>query len=285
MLKKKLVSLTIKLLFTAVALYLVSNKIDIQKTKTIFSSINYYWLLLGFIAFTLSRVVGALRLNLYFLQIGLKLSQILNLKLYYLGMFYNLFLPGGIGGDGYKIFFLHKYYQIKKVPLLKATVLDRISGLFALIFLAGLFLSMSSFVSMLKLNALWPIIAALMMFPISYLFTLKFFKLFMPIFIVSTFFALLLQILQLLSALFILYSFGENSHIYDYLTIFLISSVVAVLPISIGGIGARELTFVYLLSFLKQDYNMGIALSVMFFMLTFVSSLWGVLYMHMKPTD
>lgn len=280
---KKLLTLTLKITLSLIAIYLVIGKIDIEETKTIFTSLNYYWLILGLFFFTLSRVIGALRLNLYFSQIGLNISEILNLKLYYLGMFYNLFLPGGIGGDGYKIFFLHKHFQIKKTSLLKATVLDRISGLFALLFLVGIFFSFSSFTDYFKFNAIWAIILACIMFPLSYLFTSIFSKTFLTIFTSSTVYAVLVQGLQVISALFILYSLNENAHIFDYLTIFLISSVVAVLPISIGGIGARELTFIYLLGFLNQEYTIGIALSIIFFLYTFFSSLWGVVYMHLNP--
>jgi uncharacterized membrane protein YbhN (UPF0104 family) len=281
--QKRLIKLALKIVLSILAVYLVIDKIDLTKTKTIFASINYGWLALGFFIFTLSRIVGARRLNLYFSQTGLKLSEILNLKLYYLGMFYNLFLPGGIGGDGYKIFFLNRHFQVKKISLLKATLLDRVSGLFALIFLAAIFFMFTSFISLFGLSIFWPLAVALLIFPLSYLFNLLLFKTFLPIFKSSTIYAILLQGLQALSALFILYALNENAYLSDYLTIFLISSVVAVLPVSIGGIGARELTFVYLLEFLQRDYNIGVALSVLFFLFTFFSSLWGVVYMHLKP--
>lgn len=56
--------------------------------------------------FNISKIISSIRLNRYFKDINLSLSQTYNLKLYYLGMFYNLFLPGGIGGDGYKIYII-----------------------------------------------------------------------------------------------------------------------------------------------------------------------------------
>ncbi|HHE06126.1 MAG TPA: flippase-like domain-containing protein, partial [Epsilonproteobacteria bacterium] len=214
-LHKKAFSVAIKVLLSAAAIYLVLQKIDFTKTKDIFSTINYFWLTLGFIAFTLSRIIGAIRLNLYFSQIGLHLPAILNLKLYYLGMFYNLFLPGGIGGDGYKIYFLHKYYHTKKLLLLKATLLDRISGLFALIFLACIFLSTSSFTEVLDIGPLLCIIASLLVIPASYLFALLTSKTFMPIFTLSSLYALVLQALQGLTTLFILYAFAHTTHISD----------------------------------------------------------------------
>jgi hypothetical protein len=38
-----------------------------------------------------------------------------------------------------------------------------------------------------------------------------------------------------------------------YLAVFLLSSIAAVLPLSVGGLGAREITFLYGLQFLKLD--------------------------------
>ena len=51
-------------------------------------------------------------------------------------MYYNLFLPGGIGGDGYKIYLLNKKYGTKARKLFWAVLLDRINGVLALFVLA-----------------------------------------------------------------------------------------------------------------------------------------------------
>jgi len=48
---------------------------------------------------------------------------------YYIGMFYNLFLPGSVGGDAYKVFLLHEQGVGRTKPLILATLLDRLSGL------------------------------------------------------------------------------------------------------------------------------------------------------------
>ena len=53
----------------------------------------------------------------------------------------------------------------------------------------------------------------------------------------------LVQISQLISVFFILKALGVDELLFRYLFIFLISSIVAMLPISIGGMGLRELTF------------------------------------------
>src|SRR6476646_11862338 len=55
-----------------------------------------------------------------------------NIKLYWMGMFYNLFLPGSISGDAYKVVLLKKRYDSSYKKTSAAVLLDRFSGLLAL---------------------------------------------------------------------------------------------------------------------------------------------------------
>ncbi len=98
---------------TFVALYLVFTKVAIKDLKEVITKSDPLFLFLGFLSFFLSNVVASLRLNAFFKGIKLYIPEIYHFKLYLLGMFYNISLPGGIGGDGYKIYFLRKKYQIK----------------------------------------------------------------------------------------------------------------------------------------------------------------------------
>jgi len=66
--------------------------------------------------------------------------------------------------------------------------------------------------------------------------------------------------------------------IIDLLVIFLISSIVAILPFTVGGIGARELTFLYLLELIHSDVHIGVTLSILFFIITAISSLIGIVF-------
>ena len=279
--KKKLISFA-KILLSILALWLVFSKINIEQILNIISSANYFWLLVAFIFFTFSRFAGSYRMSFYFENLGIKLSQIFNLKLYYLGMFYNLFLPGGIGGDGYKVYFLHKHYGAKVKDLINALLQDRISGLFALLILLCSCFGFSSFMNMFSVNFAVLFLVAIASFSVIFYIS-KFTKKFHSFFAKGFFIAFALQIFQVICALLILFSFGITDNLGNYLTIFLISSIVSVLPISFGGIGARELTFVYLLEFINQGTEIGVALSVLFFIFTAISSLFGGLFMNIKP--
>jgi len=142
---KKLLKTAVQILVTVIALSLVLQKTDIGEIGRIIQGANIWYLLASLLFFNISKVFNAVRLSRFFKAVGLELSWVYNLKLYYLGMFYNLFLPGGIGGDGYKIFVLKKNHEIKTINVFHAVFWDRICGIFALVFLSLILLIPSSF--------------------------------------------------------------------------------------------------------------------------------------------
>jgi len=275
-LTKKQLKLFIKIILSIIAVFVVFQKIELEKLKDVLLNVSLFWLVLGFLAFNLSKIVSAVRLNVYFDAIGLKLSEVNNLQLYYVGMFYNLFLPGGIGGDGYKIYYLNKKYSVNIKYLFQAILLDRISGLAALVFFAGVLFCTSKFFYIFKFAKFGAILAALLVFPFAYLMTKYMFKRFLNVFKTTTILGIAVQFFQLISAYFLVNALSEGGLLIEYLTLFLISSVVAVLPISIGGIGLRELTFLYGFELINQDVNSAVSFSLLFFAITAVSSLLGI---------
>ncbi len=273
---KKKLKLLLKILFTAGALWFVLHKVDIEKLKEALSGAEPLWLFGAFILFNLSKIAGALRLNIYFRAIGLKLTESYNLVLYYVGMFYNLFLPGGIGGDGYKVYLLNKHYKSGVKPLLQAVLLDRLSGLAALVLYACLLFAASSYAEIYPFAMPLALFFALLVFPVSYLATKLFFRTYLPVFKTTMLWGLGVQFLQLLCAWMIVESLGAGGYLVEYLTLFLISSVVAVLPLTIGGVGIRELTFLYGLGWLGLEPSTGVTFSFLFFIITAISSLFGL---------
>ncbi|HEY0667897.1 MAG TPA: lysylphosphatidylglycerol synthase transmembrane domain-containing protein, partial [Sphingobacteriaceae bacterium] len=127
-----IIKIVLKIGITALSLYLVFKKVDPKDLKSAFSTTNPLFLLAALIFFVISQVISASRLNSFFKGIGLHISEGYNFRIYLLGMFYNLFLPGGIGGDGYKVFLLKKLHKTSARKLLWAIFFDRLSGLWAL---------------------------------------------------------------------------------------------------------------------------------------------------------
>jgi len=278
---KQKIKFLLKIILTIAILWFVLYKIEIERLKESLKDIDLIWLFIAFMLFNLSKVVSSFRLNIYFKAMGLKLSEKFNLTLYYVGMFYNLFLPGGIGGDGYKVYLLNRYYKKGIKQLFKAILLDRISGLFALIFLSSLLFVFSDYSELLgdwgKLIAL---MFSILLFPIAYFLTRLFFNDFLKYFNQTLIWGFVVQLLQLLCALSIIKSLYIDYANLEYLILFLLSNVVAILPLTIGGVGVRELTFLYGLEFIGKEPSLGVTFSFLFFMITAVSSLLGLFFLN-----
>jgi len=277
---KKKIKVALKIVISLVLIYLVLRNIDTSKLFSTIKQSNIWWLFVAFIFFNLSKIVSAIRLNWYFRDCGVNLNQKKNLILYYVGMFYNLFLPGGIGGDGYKIYLLKKRFNTKVSKLLQATLLDRLSGLIALLFLASLLFIFSKYATLYPLLKWLAIVVAISIYPIFIILHKRLFKGFLTYLKLTTLYGLLVQILQLITAVCIIFALKDSVPMVEFLFLFLFSSVVAVLPLTIGGVGAREFTFLYGLKLLNLEPTSGVAFSFIFFLITFISSAIGALFLH-----
>ncbi len=267
--------LLLKIVVALGSLYYVYTKIDTTALLENFRIAHLGLLFLALVFFAVSKLISSFRLNQFFSAIGVVLSQKSNLKLYVLGMFYNFFLPGGIGGDGYKIYLLSKYTEVKAKKIFWAVFLDRVTGLTALFCLAVL---LSIFIHYNFDYKYFTLVLIPLVLIISYVVIKYFFSDFLPIFFSSTFSSFLVQIAQTISALLILYSLQVTDHTLAYLAVFLISSIVAALPISIGGIGSREITFLFGAQILGLDINSSVALSLLFYIITALVSIAGIYY-------
>jgi len=278
---KRLLKTVLKFAVTATALYFVIRKINVADVLELYRQSNLLLILAALVAFALSKLVSAIRLNVYFTAIDLKLKAKTNLELYLLGMFYNLFLPGGIGGDGYKIYLLQKNYQTGTKKIFGAVLADRLSGMVALVVLALIGISFLNLASSFFHLAFLLITLVLLAY---YLFIKWVYPYFLKINLVTYLYAFAVQLLQVACAWFLLLALGEQEHHLAYIVIFLVSSAVAVLPISIGGVGVRELTFLYGSQLLNVDINIAVGISFLFYLITAVVSLAGIWYVF-RPVN
>ncbi len=273
---KKRLTFLLKLLLSALALAIVYSKLDPAQILKIIKSINPFWVILAIILFNLSKILSAFRLNHLFQAMGLTLENSQNLRLYYIGMFYNLFLPGGIGGDAYKIYLLKKHAQSRVKLTTIAVLVDRFSGMMAIMLLIGLlllgFLNLSFSQSILITLSL----GLFLMYPLFYLGIARFIPEFKPVFLKINAYGLAVQLAQVLCTLSILKSMSVVGLWPEYVALFLFSSIVTIVPVTIGGLGARELAFLWGHELLHVDISVAISLSLLFFVITALSSLVGV---------
>ncbi len=268
----------LKILLTGGALVLVFQKIDTAQLLQLSKNLSWPWLLPAIVLFVGSKVATAIRLNHYFANIPLLLSAWENWRLYLIGMFYNLFLPGGIGGDGYKVYLLNKEFKTPVKELLKASLLDRLGGLVAIV---ALLLALLGLIELPWQGfATWTskallLAAALGMVPAFWLLQKVLFPNFLPSFWQGIIWSLVGQLAQMASVFCLLLALGVQDNLLAYQAVFLLSSIVAVLPLTIGGVGARELVVVYAHSYAGIQETEAVAFSLLFFLISAAVSLSG----------
>lgn len=267
--------LLLKIGISGGALYLVFSNIEFSSIWRLLKEAQWFYLIPALLFFAFSKYIAAIRLNRFFHEIDIPLAHQSNIKLYLLGMFYNLFLPGGIGGDGYKVYRLNKEYQVTTRKVFLAVLLDRLSGIFALGIMV-LFLALA----VPELRIYWWLLFILL--PIGYYLVLLLLKKWTPYFFslfpITHFQSFIVQGSQIITAVFILLAIAPEALNLQYLFLFLVSSIVSVIPFTIGGAGARELTFMYGAQFMTLQMDAAVTLSLLFYLITLVVSFFGIFF-------
>ncbi|MDZ7777890.1 MAG: lysylphosphatidylglycerol synthase domain-containing protein [Bacteroidales bacterium] len=94
---------------------------------------------------------------------------------------------------------------------------------------------------------------------------------------------LLVQGLQMIAVFFILTGFGVSEQIVAYIFVFLVSSIIAIIPISVGGAGTRELAFMYGARYLSLSPELSVTVSLTFYLITLIVSLFGMIFSFKLP--
>ena len=151
------------------ALYIVLQKINLDELLKHLQGIPISFLLISFLMLHISLIISALRSRYYFAKYGIQLTRKFHIALYYVGMFFNMLLPGGIGGDGYKVYLLWKLENFSRIKGLRVMFYERANGFFALGVLGLVFFLCSSFVEVIPYGYYIEVFLLIMIAPCYFL--------------------------------------------------------------------------------------------------------------------
>ena len=264
-----------KIAVTSVLLYYVFRNVHFSDVKYRLLHANYWWMLAALVSFFVSIIVSSWRLLSFFMSIGLKLDLRFNYRLYLLGLFYNFLLPGGIGGDGYKIYLLNKQYKLPAKKVFWAIMFDRLSGLWAIGLITVVLIFLIPQIDVYIGIPLGIFLAASVIY---YAVAYKFFREYTRYFFAAHSKAVLVQSLQLLAIVFVLFGQNFTGKFSPYLLSFLISALATIIPISVGGAGIRETVFQQLTRVFPMDKSLAVFLPGSFYIISLIVALLGVYY-------
>jgi len=221
----------------------------------ILRNVKFKYLFLAVFCIFLSYLSGCLQWKQLLARQNVIMSYVSLLRFYFVGCFFNNFMPGNVGGDVKKIYDINKNSEETVGAAVSATFLDRLCGLyvlcgFALVMNASLlsiliFLCFSFCLCMLfsrrfgKLlfGKLFSFFGGRLLHLHGRFQAFKTKRLFTQLFVFST----VTQSLRIFSHYFCALSIGVDIAMSWYFYYIPLIAIVSALPISIGGFGPREL--------------------------------------------
>ena len=275
---KKFLPLLLKLTIATAALYYVVTNAETGGIAFYLKKINPPYLVAAFLLVNFATIISGLRLRVYLQSENKNVTKKEAIKLFYIGMFFNLFLPGGIGGDSYLAI---KINRGKNLPLLEAIrllLLARANGLFFLniIFFALIWFSKFRFIFDKEQMVLVGLM--ILQIPVYYLVAGRFLKEGFQTFLAAGKFSLISQVLMVGAAICIFRGLGLSSNFVDYACLFVAASIASVIPITPAGVGVREFVFFEGAKLTGLNPEFGVANSLLFFGIYFLTALIGLLF-------
>lgn len=288
---KKFLILVLKLAVSSLALYLISRKADMAQVFRLLQSIGPLTFMGTSAIYVIAQVFSAARWQL-FLPDRYPLKRLFTL--YMIGSFFSSFLPGIVGGDAVRAYYLNK--DAKKISVtLAAVFMDRYFGFVTLMLIGitafpfslgvfesspykwlmpGLFIFFfagSILFFVLKLGSRFRFMSDI--YEYMLLFRSRKLLIFKAIAMSAV-----IQILGFIAVLILASKMGEHISLL-LLAVFLpIVLTVVAMPISISGLGLREGAFVILLGLIGIDPEIATSLSLAWFFSTFVGCLPGLVF-------
>ena len=302
--KKRLFDLS-KLLISAGLLAFVLSRVGLQDTFDKLRSADAVLLLLALGLFICGVCLRAFRWRALLSDRGLHVPVAVLTQLYFIGQFFNTFLPTGFGGDVVRVVELARY-GVSKTDSLSTVFLDRLSGLMAF-FLMTLFvipfagqLIPSGIFSILVLMSGVSVVVTWLMFErrfttrlmnslfarVRFPFKAKIERLYESMRANSTrataqamaigflFNLLLIAVNYLVAA-----ALGQHIDLGYFFLFIPIISTLLLLPISLNGLGVREGAYVLLFASAGVGSVAAVSMSLAFWAITVLTGLiGGVLY-------
>lgn len=280
----------LKVIFSICLITFLVCKIDYSKILDLSCSIILYFFVS--ICVTLfSLYVMTIRWNLLlneYLNIAIRKKKLY--KYYLIGSFFNIFMPGAIGGDVVRVQRLSSRHNVSIKSATSIALVERFAGIYGLIVLLSLCLICRNFPQDFDWTAGVPnwILCIIPLIVISLIPILKFIldRFHMPSsysFLVKTVFVLLVSQFGdiVIAYLFSLY-FDLQLAFSSFIFIMPLVYIATVIPISFGGLGMREGTFSGLMVLYGIDTSYAIIISLLMY---FVKVTVGIIGYFVYITD
>lgn len=136
--KKRVLKALRTILSFSVAAFMINLVVEMNDVnpRQLWLEVDGALVLLAFLAYGFGTVLAAFRWKLLLNYVNVPLTYLTVLRLTFIGLFFNLFVPGGVGGDLIKMFYLRREAGDNFAEAVLTVLLDRLLGLAGLLLLA-----------------------------------------------------------------------------------------------------------------------------------------------------
>ena len=299
---RKIISLIIRIIISAVILFLIFKQVDLGKIIQIVYRINKSYLFFVFLLTLLIYFIGFLRWKMLLIGLGLSLDSFLIFKAFCIGYFSNLFFPSTIGGDFIRSVDLSLRTQKPRL-VVASVILDRLSGYSALVIIATLALVLGyRLITDIVVFFVLGIILVLLLGILAILFNnflffravklLRYFgkageilsKLHYEIYnfrnqkkiiIKNIIYSLVIQLIIPFLTYLISLALGTRINPVYFFILTPIIGVISALPISVAGLGLREASTMYFFTRVGVSGEVALAIALLSFFINFLLAVIG----------
>lgn len=305
---KKYFNIFLKIVVSISLFYFLFSNIDANSLFINFQLLDKRYLPLIFLLIILNYIVSSIRWKQLLLNKNTSNVSVKYLtSLYFIGSFFNNFMPTSIGGDAFKIYALGK--RIKDNTLaFTSTFMERFTGVIVLVLISyfGLVKTLDFWLTQLpdviKYNSFLTIIFEILLFggfwmfsfiaflSLNYLskkvsFLKKIYDSFLiykeerKVLLVAFFSSALVQLFSIFTQYLIFLALGVDITIWNAFFIFPITTLAGFFIPSLNGLGVQDALYVQFLGVLGFSKELALSASVIYHLARlFVSLFGGVLY-------
>lgn len=296
--RNKLLNLIARIVISIIMLLLLITKIDFHEIIKSLINTNHTVLIIGVVIYLLAQFINAYKWKLIANNAGFSNKLREYTDYYFVGLFFNLFLPTTVGGDISKAYYLSKHdLQNRKAPAIYSVLAERYSGVVIIVWVGtiALFMPIGSPVpAIFKILMSMLSILIFIVTPAFPSFWMQYFKrkkwvrtmlrdiraywsnprLVVKVIYWSTMYHMLVLGIHMLLG----NAMGINIPVGYYIMAYSMAAMAGFLPVAFNGIGPREWAYVYFLSFAGVKESDALIFSVFWFGIMLFSSLFGAIF-------
>jgi uncharacterized protein (TIRG00374 family) len=292
-----MLKLIVKILITLAILFVIARNIDLAAVLNVVRGMQTKYLLLALLMQLLSAAIASYRWYLIMQRLSFKQGPMFFLQSYLKGSFFNQALPGGIGGDAYRVLECSKLQNSRK-PAFYGVLLDRILGLIGILLLnlianiaypdllpAAIF----HLLNVIALGGITAVIVFAMLGKIDRFATYKFTRHLHEIsadlrrvyhdpkaIALHSVISVLIHFVSMLAVYFLGIGVGLNYGLLTFLVLVPPVMLLTIAPISLAGWGVREGGMIGLFMLVGADKTLVLSMSVLYGLILIAASLPGL---------